>query len=248
MGFEHTSILSSRLPSRRTIEQYIRIELESGVMTAVVQVQARLGSSRLPGKVLYTLGSRRVLGWVIERAQRIEQPAEVVLTVGDRPENDAIREWCDRHEIPYSSGPEDDLLERHSLAAAMMDSDPVVRVTGDCPFVPPSEIDRLVREHEQNDARYTTNLADDMPIGTAVDVIDRKVLEELRELGDTHPVRRLRNNPEEWDVVVSPNEQWMSFNDAHIAVDTPEDYWLLSDAIKAVGSRPRAVAEWIAER
>ena len=217
-------------------------------MTAVVQIQARLGSSRLPGKVLYTLGSRRILGWVIERTKRTEQPTGVVLTVGDRPENDAIREWCDRNDIPYSSGPEDDLLERHSLAAAMMDSDPVVRVTGDCPFVPPSEIERVIEEHEQNDARYTTNLTDEMPIGTAVDAIDREVLEELRELGDSHPVRRLRENPEEWDVVVTPNEQWTAVGEAHTAVDTPADYWRLSDAIEAVGDDPRAVTDWVAER
>ena len=217
-------------------------------MTAVVQIQARLGSSRLPGKVLYTLGSRRILGWVIERTKRTEQPTRVVLTVGDRPENDAIREWCDRHDVPYSSGPEDDLLERHSLAAAMMDSDPVVRVTGDCPFVPPSEIDRVIEEHEENDARYTTNLTEEMPIGTAVDAIERDVFEELRELGDSHPVRRLRENPEEWDVVVTPNEQWTALGEAHTAVDTPVDYWRLSDAIEAVGTEPRAVTDWVAER
>ncbi|QCC46950.1 cytidylyltransferase domain-containing protein [Halobellus limi] len=213
-----------------------------------IQIQARLGSTRLPGKVLYQLGSRRVLGWVVERARQAESVTEAVLTVGDRPENDAIREWCERNGVPADTAPEDDLLERHYQAAETADSDPVVRITGDCPFVSPPEIDRVFQEHEQNDARYTTNHTDGMPIGTAVDVIDREVIEKLRELGDTHPVRRLRNNPREWDVVVTPNERWMGFSDAHLAVDTPDDYWLLSDAVGAVGSRPRAVAEWLAER
>lgn len=217
-------------------------------MTAIVQIQARLGSTRLPGKVLYQLGSKRILDWVVDRSRSAEKPTDEILTVGDRPENDAIREWCDRNGTNYNTGPEDNLLERHFQAAEAADNDPIARVTGDCPFVPPTEIDRLIREHEQNEARYTTNFDDEMPIGTAVDVIDKKVLKELRELGDTHPVRRLRNNPEEWDIVVSPNEEWMTFSDAHIAVDTPEDYWLLSDAVEAVGDQPRAVAEWVAER
>lgn len=217
-------------------------------MTAVVQIQARLGSTRLPGKVLYSLGDRRVLGWVVERARSAEQADDLILTVGDCPENDAIREWCNRHDVSYDTAPEDDLLERHYQAALTADSDPVVRVTGDCPFVPPSEIDRVIQEHEGNDARYTTNLADEMPIGTAVDAIDREVLEELRELGDRHPVRRLRENPEEWAVAVTPNDQWIAVGEAHTAVDTPADYWRLSDAIKAVGDDPRAVTDWVAER
>lgn len=171
-------------------------------MTTVVQIQARLGSTRLPGKVLYQLGSKRILRWVVHRSRNVEKATDIILTVGDRPENDAIYEWCDRNGINYNTGPEKDLLERHLQAAQAADSDPIVRITGDCPFVPPSEIDRLIREHEQNNARYTTNFDDEMPIGTAVDVIDKGVLEELREKGDTHPVRRLRNNPEKWDVVV----------------------------------------------
>jgi len=217
-------------------------------MTAVVQIQVRLGSTRLPGKVFYQLGSKRVLDWVVDRSHNAKEPTGTILTVGDRPENDAIREWCDRNGIKYNTGAEENLLERHLRAAEAACSDPVVRVTGDCPFVPPSEIDRMIREHEQNDARYTTNFDDEMPIGTAVDVIDKEVLKELRELGDTHPVRRLRNNPKEWNIVASPNERWMKFSDAHIAVDTPDDYWLLSDAVEAVGDQPHAVAKWVAER
>jgi spore coat polysaccharide biosynthesis protein SpsF len=218
------------------------------LMAAVVHIQARLGSTRLPGKVLYPLGGRRVLGWVVERARHAERAGDIILTVGDRPENDAIREWCERHDVSYDTAPEDDLLERHYQAALTANSDPVVRVTGDCPFVPPSEIDRVIEEHEQNNSRYTTNVTDEMPIGTAVDVIDRDVLEELRELGDSHPVRRLRENPEEWAVAVTPNDQWTAVGEAHTAVDTPADYWQLVDAVKTVGTEPRAVTDWIAER
>jgi len=216
--------------------------------TPTVQIQARLGSTRLPGKVLYPLGSRRVIGWVVERARRADAPTDVVLTTGDRPENDAIREWCDREDVAFGVGPEEDLLERHLRAAHGADSDPVVRVTGDCPFVPSSEIDRVIREHGRNDARYTTNHTDRMPTGTAVDAVDREVFEELSERGDSHPVRRLRENPEEWDAVFAPNDRWTEFADAHVAVDTPDDYWRLLDAVEAAGDDPVAVAGWVAEQ
>lgn len=213
-----------------------------------VQIQARLGSTRLPGKVLYPLGSRQVIEWVLKRGRSAETTDGVLVTLGDRPENDALREWCDRNGVPHSIAPEEDLLERHLRAADRTDNDPIVRVTGDCPFVPPEEIDRLVDEHETNDARYTTNVTEGMPIGVGADVIDRSLLEELRELGDSHPVRRPRENPEQFAVAFSPHERWTQFAEAHVAVDTPDDYWALTDALAAVGSDPYEVTRWVAER
>lgn len=214
----------------------------------VVQIQARLGSTRLPGKVFYPIGSRRVLEWVVERCTSASSTEGVVLAIGDRPENEALREWCTRNGLSCTLGPEDDLLERHILAADDANSDPVVRVTGDCPFLPPGEIDRLITRHESNEAKYTTNATHEMPIGTAVDVIDRDVLDRLRERGESHPVRLLREKPDEWAVEFSPNERLVRLKNAHIAVDTPEDYWRLTDAVDAVGDDPLAVANWVSQR
>lgn len=217
-------------------------------MHIVASVQARLSSTRLPGKVLYNLGNRRLLQWAIDRPTAADTVDKTVVTVGDRPENDAITEFCDRKGIEYSVGPEEDLLLRHLTVATETDCDLLVRITADCPFVPTAEIDRIIKRHLSNNARYTTNGVEKMPIGTAVDAINKGVLEELRQLGDSHPVRRLRNNPEKWDVDTSPNEQWTEFTDTHVAVDTPDDYWMLSDAIEAVGDQPCAVVKWVSER
>jgi spore coat polysaccharide biosynthesis protein SpsF len=211
----------------------------------IIQIQARLGSTRLPGKVLYPLGTRRIIGRVVDRCERANRSDSVVVAIGNQPENDALREWADRNTVPSVTGPEDDLLERHVKTAREMDSDPIIRVTGDCPFVPSDEVDRLITEHENNSARYTTNVTDEMPIGTAVDVIDRVVLEELQALGESHPVKRLRDEPDRWDVAFSPASPWTKLSEAHIAVDTPTDYWLLSDAVSRVGDDPRDVAEWV---
>lgn len=211
-----------------------------------VQIQARLGSTRLPGKVFFNLGENRVIEWVVDRCRTADAPEAVVLTIGDCSENGALAEWCERTGVRYHQGPENNLLKRHRKLAHEHNADPVVRITGDCPFVSPAEIDRLIREHAKNDARYTTNVVDKMPIGTAVDVIDRDALDELADRNETHPVMPMRKSPDEWNVVFSPNEQWSEFASAHIAVDTPEDYWRLIDAIDAVGTDPMAVARWIA--
>lgn len=216
------------------------------VETAVISVQARMGSTRLPGKVLLNLGDRRVLERVVDQCS-MPSGSEVVVTTGDSSENEAIEEWCRRAGVACATGPEADLLRRHLDVAEQEDADCLVRVTGDCPFVPTAEIERLIAEHDRNGARYTTNNTETMPVGTAVDVIDRDLLVELRETGATHPVKRPGENPERWDTVFSPNPEWESYADAHFAVDTPGDYWTLVDAVKTVGDDLRAVVKWVAE-
>lgn len=215
------------------------------IMHVVASVQARLGSTRLPGKVLFHLGDKRLLRWTYDRTVSAETIDTSVVSIGDEPENEALTEYCERAETNYIVGPENDLLARHFDVAEKTGCDLLVRVTADCPFVPSVEIDRVVRAHVENDARYTTNITDDMPIGTAVDVVDVELLRELREVGETHPVKLAREKPDEWGVVWDVDDSWASVADAHMAVDTPKDYWSLVDALDAVGDSPREIAEWL---
>jgi spore coat polysaccharide biosynthesis protein SpsF len=217
-------------------------------MFTVASVQARLGSTRLPGKVLYHLGDRRILQWPIDRAQNAKTIDKTVAAIGDQPENDAIEAYCERAEVDFLTGSEDNLLARHRAVAKRTDCDLLVRITADCPFVPSSEIDRVVERHLSNDARYTTNNTDEMPTGIAVDVIDPDLLAEFESLGATHPVDLPHSNPDQWRTAWTEHPSWRAVSDAHIAVDTPTDYWALSDAIEEVGDEPLAVAGWVSER
>lgn len=216
-------------------------------MRTVASVQGRLGSTRLPGKILYRLGDRRLLQWAVDRPTEADMIDETVATIGSRPENDAVTEFCERAGIRYSVGPEDDLLSRHLAVATQTNCDLLVRITADCPFVPSEEIDRVVEKHQANDARYTTNTTKEMPIGTAVDAIDPDLLSEFESLSETHPVQLARKNPDDWGTVWTDNPSWHEFSDAHMAVDTPKDYWTLVDALDAVGDHPRVIAEWISQ-
>ncbi|PHQ38152.1 hypothetical protein DJ69_13095 [Halorubrum persicum] len=217
-------------------------------MFIAASIQARLGSTRLPGKVLFPLGDRRLLKWPIDRSRDAETVDETVAAIGDRPENDAIETYCDRSRIDHLVGPEDDLLKRHLKVINKTGCDLLVRITADCPFVPSEEIDRVVEEHMSNDARYTTNVTGNMPVGIGVDAIDPDLLRELHALEETHPVKLARSEPANWDTNWSDNPSWNHFSGVHLAVDTPADYWSLVDALNAVGDNPRKVAEWIAKR
>lgn len=218
-------------------------------MDTVVSIQARLGSTRLPGKVLLHLGGRQILDWVVNRALSADLAGtDVVVALGDEPENEAIEEFCRRKHYEYITGPENNLLERHLHVAYSGDYDTLIRLTADCPFVPSSEITRTYTEHDASDAAYTRNDwpsdADrTMPIGTAVDVFDVELLERLAVDGATHPNRRPLEDPDKYDVAFAPNEEWGRYGDVHLAVDTPADYWHLVDTVQAAAKSPRRIAE-----
>lgn len=206
-----------------------------------------MGSTRLPGKALLPLGHARIVESVYQYCSAAETISDVILVTGDDPANDALVEWAKRHGVSYFVGSESNLLNRHREAAEDFDTDPVVRICGDSPFIIPSEIDRIVSEHEENDADYTTNVADDMPRDTSVDVVNREVLNKLAELGDTHPVERLRKESERWNVHFSANPKLGRFQPIGTDVDTPAEYWRLFDAIEAVGPDPLFVREYLLE-
>jgi spore coat polysaccharide biosynthesis protein SpsF len=211
----------------------------------VAFVQARMGSSRLPGKVLLPIGERRVLGWVVDRCRGAETVDDVVVLIGDNGENDALTEWCNRRDCRYVRGAESDLLARYRDGVSSVDPGLIVRVTGDCPFVPSDEIDRVVAAHSGTDAVYTSNRTDRMPIGSAVDVIEPSVLDALADGETTHPVVPLLDNLEEWATTITGNSDLERFDGTHFAVDTPSDYWRLTDALAARGPEPVAILEWL---
>jgi len=213
----------------------------------VALVQARMGSSRLPGKVLLPLGPNKVLEWVLTRCRYAETVDRAVALLGDAEPNAVLREWCDRAGYEWVSGPEDDLLARHRIGVERTEPATLVRITGDCPFVPPAEIDRTVARHRINDAVYTSNRTDEMPIGTAVDVLDPAVLAELAAAGETHPVKPLLTQTGRFSTERTGADAFETNGEAHVAVDMPADYWTLQDAVSAAGTDPAAVVAWVAD-
>lgn len=214
-------------------------------MYTVASIQARLNSTRLPGKVLFNMGDRRLLQWTLDRAEATKAIDQTVIAIGDEPENNAIIEYCSRNKIRYVIGSETNLLDRHMAVADQTDCDLLVFVTSDCPFIPSDEIDRVIKRHQNNRAAHTSNHTEKMPIGTAVDVIQPELLSSLQSAGEVHPVKPGRTDPDKWGTVWTDNPEWYKYQNVNMAVDTPSDYWTLVDAAEIAGKDPRAVAEWL---
>lgn len=103
----------------------------------VAIVQARMGSSRLPGKVLADLAGQPVLAWVVARARRTAGIDEVVVATSTNAEDDAIASWCAAAGIRCIRGSQFDVLDRFHQAATEVGAEVIVRLTGDCPFIDP---------------------------------------------------------------------------------------------------------------
>lgn len=113
-------------------------------MTAVALVQARMSSTRLPGKVLMDICGRPVLRRVVDRVRRAPGIAAVVVVTTTEPGDEAIRSYCREEGIPCFAGSEHDVLDRYHRAAVAYEADPVVRITADCPLVDPAVVGRLL--------------------------------------------------------------------------------------------------------
>ncbi len=115
-------------------------------MKVTAIVQARMGSSRLPGKVMRILGDRTVLGHVIARVRRIAGVDEVVVATTDHAADDAIESESRRHGATVYRGSETDVLDRYQRAAASSGADVVVRITSDCPLLDPELVSKMLEE------------------------------------------------------------------------------------------------------
>ena len=202
-------------------------------MRTIAVIQARMGSTRLPGKVLRSLGGRPALAWVVERARRIEGVDGTVVATSTDAADDRIAAWCAENGVPVHRGSEADVLDRYVTAARQEGADAVVRITGDCPLLDPAESARVVRLFESTPGcDYASNLDPPfLPDGLDTEVVRASVLERLaREVHDPasreHVTHFIRIHPERFRTAAVDDPRDLS--DVRLTLDEPEDLASLS--------------------
>lgn len=147
-------------------------------MKTVAIIQARMTSTRLPGKILADLAGRPLLYHVVARARQSMTLDLVAVATTDRVTDDVTAQYCNQLAIPYFRGSEDDVLDRYYQAAKLFKADVIVRLTADCPLIDPNVIDRTVQLFKSGDYDYVSNtLERTYPDGLDVEVFSKAVLE-----------------------------------------------------------------------
>src|SRR4051812_13540315 len=100
-------------------------------MNTIILVQARMGSTRLPGKILKTVLGKPLLEYLVERLRRVKLAQEIIVATTLEPEDEQIVEFCQRHQLTCFRGPTNDVLKRFFLATQNRNVENVVRVTAD---------------------------------------------------------------------------------------------------------------------
>lgn len=113
-------------------------------MKVVAIIQARMSSSRLPGKVLLPLAGKPVLAHVVQRTLACRNVDEVVVATSTDPSDDDINAWCQENEVRCFRGSLHDVLDRYYQAAKLHEAGAIVRITADCPALDPQTVDEVI--------------------------------------------------------------------------------------------------------
>lgn len=199
----------------------------------VAIVQARLGSTRLPGKALVDIAGQPMLAWVVRRLQRARTLHEVAVATTTHPRDAAIADAAHALGARVFRGSEEDVLDRYHRAAAAFRADVIVRITSDCPLVDPELVDEVVRALDRpSRVDYTSNtiVRRTLPRGLDAEAVRRHVLDRAW-WADRDPASRehvtpyVYRHPEAFSLRSVPHDEDLS--EHRWTVDTQEDLELV---------------------
>ncbi|AGB42117.1 spore coat polysaccharide biosynthesis protein F, CMP-KDO synthetase [Halobacteroides halobius DSM 5150] len=149
----------------------------------VAIVQARMGSSRLPGKVAKEIVGRPMLAHLIERLKYFDRLDQIVIATSDKEIDDRVVEIAKNSKVDFYRGSEDDVLSRYIEAAQKFKADVIVRITGDCPLIDPMTIDKAVTKFLNSDYDYfRLNVGDNgYPRGLDTEIFSSDTLLKVEE-------------------------------------------------------------------
>ena len=203
----------------------------------VAIIQARMGSTRLPGKVLADIHGHPMLWHVVQRARAAKTLNHIVVATTSDRTDDVIASFCCEQGLSCFRGSEKDVLDRYYHAARECSADAIVRITSDCPLIDPEIIDKTVRAFLKESPDYASNsIVCSFPRGLDVEVMSLTALEVAwREATQgyqrAHVTPYLYENPNRFKILsLSADEDYSA---QRWTVDTPEDL----EFVRAVYSR-----------
>lgn len=191
-----------------------------------VILQARMGSSRLPGKVLKPFGQTVLLGWILDRLASLPWP--VVVATSSEEQDTAIAEYCTQRQQACWRGSEADVLDRYYTCANHYGFAHVVRLTGDNPFPDIQELQRLCEFHLHGDYDYSHNIGQ-LPIGVGAEIFRVEALERSWREGSEpqhreHVNEYILERPDHFRIGMSQAPLAKHAPSLSLTIDTDQDY------------------------
>lgn len=208
-------------------------------MKAII-IQARMGSTRLPGKVLKPLAGQPVLFHVIDRCRRSRRADVVSVATTDTSEDDSIAALCAKWNTPCFRGASGDVLSRFYHAAQKLQAKNIVRITADCPLIAPELIDECLADFEKSGADYASNTVEPRRLirGLDVEVFSFKALTRAHAEATALPDREhvtpyIRRTTSAFTVVPAPVAEPYT-RPFRLTLDYPEDLALMEKLYAAL--------------
>ncbi|MCX6169736.1 MAG: glycosyltransferase family protein [Ignavibacteriales bacterium] len=218
----------------------MKIEKQDLGITAIVQ--ARSGSTRLPGKILKKIYNEPILWHVVNRLSYSKLINKIIIATTDLAEDDQIQEFCEANKFLFYRGSSEDVLSRYFNAAKSFEAKIIVRITSDCPVIDYSIVDRMLEififENRLNKLDYLSNvLPRTFPRGLDTEIFTFAVLERTYNEANQvyeheHVTPYIYNHPAQFAIKNFSNEKDYSIH--RWTVDTQEDFNLIEEIYKSL--------------
>ena len=204
-------------------------------MNIVAITQARVGSTRLPKKVLKVINGKTLLDYQLDSLKKSRYIKEVIVATTVESSDEEIIQLCKKRNQKYFRGPENNVLERYYLASKEFEADIIIRITSDCPVIDIEIIDTVIEKFIKHKVDYASNtLERTYPRGMDVEVFTMNALEtsyknarEQREIEHVTPY--IYFNPETFKLLSIKSDQ--DYSQYRWTVDTEEDFELVKRLI-----------------
>lgn len=195
----------------------------------VAIIQARMGSTRLPGKVLRPVAGQPLLWHIVHRLKASHLIEDIAVATTTNPRDDAIAEFGRTHGVTVLRGPEDDVLARFARAAEFLDADIIVRVSSDAPFIDAGFVDHLIASMIEQGGDYVLLEDGALTAHEGVDPLTRRALDKLMMDAHDDPVARehvtgyFKLHPEFVSIARAKPFPPLAREGGRLTIDTPDD-------------------------
>ena len=209
-------------------------------VTAIIQ--ARMGSTRFPGKSLRPIAGLPLLEHIIIRLQQVPEINHILLAVPEKDSELPLVDFAHRLQVPVFQGSEEDVLGRFIKAGASVQTEQVVRVCGDNPLFDIPLLSSLIQAHLLDQADYTLPL-DPVPLGSACEIIRFETLKKIGELAKSsiyreHVTTWFHNHPSSFRIKRVNAPDYLKGCNFRLTVDTEQDFQLMEELFKNIPHSP----------